>query len=210
MSNGKFIVCDPWADTVVAGQAASVDRCDDCGGNILLVGKRDPGVTYICNPCLPQRLASNEPDEVEVTVGDDQPAPEAKLEGDALWDAMADCKEASEGNCSCRWCQHVNPLAADIAQAIKAHPEADKLTRVFVLIRMLGEAAVAANSMLGLHHRDASFTAGAVARELHRVADREHMAAVATMKPIIEEAMREAGIDVEEILRSKLPKERAH
>lgn len=207
MANGRFNVCE-------RGHAVGIrdGLCDDCGASIILDGDGKAGTTYICTECLPARLARpDEPDEVDVTIGgDDQPRPEAKLEGEALWDAMADCKEASEGNCRCRWCQHVNPLAADIAQAIKAHPEADKLTRVFVLIRMLGEAAVAANSVLGLHHRDASFTAGAVARELHRVADREHMAAVATMKPIIEEALREAGVDVEEILRTRLPKERAH
>lgn len=199
MANGKFIVCERSTEFR--------DTCADCGDSIRIDGTRDATSAYICTTCLEPRLARNEPDEVNVVIGDDPP--QGKLEGDALWQAMADCKEASTGNCDCRWCRHINPLAADIAKAIKAHPEADKLTRVYVLIRMLGEAAVAANSMLGLHHRDASFTAGAVARELHRVADREHEAAVEKMRPLIEDALRSAGVDVNEILRD-LPKAQTH
>jgi hypothetical protein len=205
MANGKFIVCT----AALANEAnRSAEVCGDCRAPIVIDGARDAAATYICEACLPARLERDEPDEVEVEVGADAAPP--KLEGDALFAAIAQCKEARSGNCGCRWCQHIEPLAVDIAKAIKAHPEADKLTRVYVLIRMLGEAAVAANSMFGLYHRDASFTASVVSRELHLVADREHIAQAEKMRPIIEQALKNAGIDVDEILRTELPPERAH
>lgn len=191
MANGRFTVCAR-AHGVTSG---TIPICADCGHAITIDGDSDKGMTYICEDCLPARMADDSPDEVNVTIGgDDGPKPQDTLE------AARACTETQNPNCGCGWCLVVNPIAADLAGVLKKYPGASKLARVEALVRILGEAAVVYQGHAW--HRDAAWTTGFVTQRLTALADREMEAFYDSVRPKIEQAMREAGIDLSELTRS--------
>lgn len=198
MANGRFNVCDR--------QEASADRCADCGAGIHIDGAREAGATYICQACLPARMAADDADEVEVQVeapGDATPA--APLDEAA---AVKGCKELTDPTCACDWCKVVNPIAADLAAVLRKHKAASKPAKVDAIIRVLGEAAIVYRGH-SFWHRDAAFVATMVGSRLAMVADREASAFHERMRPVVEKALADAGIDLSELIRD-MPKEPLH
>lgn len=202
MANGRFIVCNP-AIANEANQASDV--CADCGAPILVEGARDAGATYICQGCLEPRLARDEPDEVEVPIPEPEKA-EAKPQ-DTL-EAARECQEMHNPGCGCAWCLVVNPIAKDIASAVAKHKGTSKLAKVEALVRVLGEAAVVYKGH-SFWHRDAAWTTGLVSTRLLAVADREATAFYEQMRPLVEEALQKAGVDLSELVRD-IPKDQTH
>lgn len=204
MANGKFIVCNP--PTPGVPYDGGIGSCADCGAAIGIEGARDASAAYICTDCLTPRLERDEPDEVEVTHGGEAPSqtgPQDTLE------AARNCRESTDPACGCAWCQVVNPIAADMAGALSKHKGSSKLAKVEAIIRLLGEAAVVYKGQHSFWHRDAVWTAGLVATRLTAVADREAATFYERMRPLVEEALAKAGVDLSELVRD-VPKEPTH
>jgi hypothetical protein len=79
---------------------------------------------------------------------------------------------------------------------------------VEAIIRVLAEVAVAYQGG-GLWHRDATYVGALAQARLSIVADREYMQEIERVRPIIEKAMAEAGIDLHNLVKP-LPKESTH
>ena len=204
MANGKFIVCNP----VLANEANhAAHTCDDCGAPIGIDGERERGTSYICAGCLDARLARPDaPDEIELPVsGEASDGPPKPLD---TYEAARACNETSNPNCGCAWCQTVNPIAADIAAVLSKHKGTSKLAKVEAIVRVLGEAAVVYKGH-SFWHRDAAWTTGLVSARLLAVADREASSFYEQMRPLVEKALAEAGVDLSELVRD-IPKDQTH
>lgn len=203
MANGRFIVCNP----AIANESnLAADACADCGTPIIIDGTRDATATHICEACLPARLASDAPDEVDVTVGAEAPKAPA---GEPTQADMLACNDARDGACDCRWCQTVNPVADELAAVLKKHKARDKMVLVDAVARVLVEAAVVYQGGFGMWHRDGMRVSGLVQARAMRVADRERQAEAERMRPIVERALADAGIDVNDLFRD-IPQEPTH
>jgi hypothetical protein len=193
-----FIVCTKGTDL---GSA-----CDECCAPIAVEGARAAGTVYICEACLPARMSRDEPDEVEVEIPQEVPPAD---DGTPLSEAdLKKCREATDVACNCKACQRVTPIADALAAVLRTHKAADKVTKVEALIRVLAEVAVAYQGG-GLWHRDATYVGALVQARLSTVADREYMAEIERVRPIIQKAMAEAGIDLQNLVKP-LPKEPTH
>jgi len=197
----KFIVCDP---CVVNESNLAADACADCGAAIVVDAARQPGYVYICQKCLPERMDRDEPDEVEVTIGQEAPPPaEETTQAD-----LKKCREATDATCGCKVCQKVTPIADALAGALRGFKDSSKVDKVEAIIRVLAEVAVAYQGG-GLWHRDATYVGALAQARLSIVADREYMAEIERVRPILEKAMAEAGIDLQNLIKP-LPKETTH
>jgi hypothetical protein len=194
----KFIVCNKGSDLGIG--------CADCGAPIAIEGEREKGTVYICEGCLEGRMERDDADEVEVDIEAPKPA---DTSGEPVTEAdLKKCKEATDPGCGCKVCQRVTPIADAIAAALRNFKTADKAAKVEAIIRVLAEVAVAYQGG-GLWHRDATYVGALAQARLSIVADREYMQEIERVRPIIEKAMAEAGIDLHNLVKP-LPKESTH
>jgi hypothetical protein len=119
------------------------------------------------------------------------------------------CREGTDTACGCKLCQRVNPIAEALAAVLRNYKGADaKTVKVEAMTRVLAEVAVAYQGG-GLWHRDATYVGALVQARLSVVADREYHAEMERVRPLIQRAMTEAGIDLSELIKP-IPKEPTH
>lgn len=188
---------------------ASPNVCEDCSAPILIEGDVQKGTVYICEKCLPARMERDDPDEVELDIAQEAPTAGTDAAGEPITEAdIKKCREATDASCGCKVCRKVTPIADGLAAVLRGFKDAGKVDKVEALIRVLAEVAVAYQGG-GLWHRDATYVGALAQARLSIVADREYMAEIERVRPIIQQAMAEAGIDLQNLIKP-LPKEPTH